>query len=243
MVGSSNFTLAGFNGNTELNVRVTGDGEMQALGDWFDALWSDSEDIGNALVTELERSWALAKTPPYHVYLKALYELYYTDVRRRRATAAAAPGHAAGQLPARRGEPRPGHARGPRGLLYRRRGRPRQDVHRRGAAPSASRELPQRRPSAYLCPAGLKPMWERFNEDFQPRGRGRVAQRHPLGVRAEFDEELGRYVDVEPTERGLVLQREYSNRGPVLVDEAHNFRNFNQRSKGLRDYLDAGITR
>ena len=80
VVGSSNLTLAGFNGNTELNVRVTGDAEMEALRDWFEALWQDSEDISDALVTELERSWALAKTPPYHVYLKALYELYYTDV-------------------------------------------------------------------------------------------------------------------------------------------------------------------
>ena len=31
IVGSSNFTLAGFSGNTELNVRVTGDAEMAAL--------------------------------------------------------------------------------------------------------------------------------------------------------------------------------------------------------------------
>ena len=80
VVGSSNLTLAGFTGNTELNVRVTGDAEMAALRDWFDALWGDSEDISAFLVTELDRSWALAKTPPYHVYLKALYELYYTDV-------------------------------------------------------------------------------------------------------------------------------------------------------------------
>ena len=80
VVGSSNLTLAGFEGNTELNVRVTGDAEMSALRDWFDTLWDDSEDISGALVTELERSWALAKTPPYHVYLKALYELYYTEI-------------------------------------------------------------------------------------------------------------------------------------------------------------------
>ena len=39
VVGSSNLTLAGFTGNTELNVRVTGDAEMSALRDWFDALW------------------------------------------------------------------------------------------------------------------------------------------------------------------------------------------------------------
>ena len=71
IVGSSNLTLAGFTGNTELNVRVTGDAEMQTLRQWFDDLWKASEDISNALVTELDRSWVLAKTPPYHVYLKA----------------------------------------------------------------------------------------------------------------------------------------------------------------------------
>ena len=32
------------------------------------------------LAVELERSWAIAQTPPYHVYLKSLYELYHTDV-------------------------------------------------------------------------------------------------------------------------------------------------------------------
>ena len=80
VVGSSNLTLAGFTGNTELNVRVTGDAEMSELRDWFDVLWEDSEDISEALVMELERSWALAKTPPYHVYLKALYELYHGEL-------------------------------------------------------------------------------------------------------------------------------------------------------------------
>ena len=80
VVGSSNFTLAGFTGNTELNVRVTGDAEMEALRDWFEDLWRDSQDISEALLAELNRSWALARTPPYHVYLKALHELYYTEV-------------------------------------------------------------------------------------------------------------------------------------------------------------------
>ena len=80
VVGSSNLTLAGFEGNTELNVRVTGDAEMAELGRWFDELWEDSEDISDALVSELDRSWPLAQTPPYHVYLKALYELYRDEV-------------------------------------------------------------------------------------------------------------------------------------------------------------------
>ena len=32
----------------------------------------------------------------------------------------------------------------------------------------------------------------------------------------------------------------YPNRGPVLVDEAHNFRNITQGSRGLSDYLESG---
>lgn len=80
IVGSSNFTLAGFTGNTELNVRVTGDAEMAELSRWFEALWADSVDITEALMEELDRSWAIAHTPPYHVYLKALYELYGSGV-------------------------------------------------------------------------------------------------------------------------------------------------------------------
>ncbi|MCY4655051.1 MAG: DEAD/DEAH box helicase, partial [Dehalococcoidia bacterium] len=57
---------------------------------------------------------------------------------------------------------------------------------------------------------------------------------------AEFDEETERYVDADRPERGVVLQNHYQNRGPILVDEAHNFRNVNGRSIGLRSYLEAG---
>ena len=72
VVGSSNLTLSGFEGNTELNVRVSGDAEMAALKHWFDELGRDAEGISDELVTELERSWPIAQTPPFHVYLNAL---------------------------------------------------------------------------------------------------------------------------------------------------------------------------
>ena len=73
-------TLAGFSGNTDLNVRVTGDAQMEALRDWLENLWQDSEYIAEALVNELDESCPIAQTPPYLVALKALYELYYSDV-------------------------------------------------------------------------------------------------------------------------------------------------------------------
>ena len=59
VVGSSILTLAGFEGNTELNVRVTGDAEMTALKEWLEDLWKDSEDIAYELIEELKQSWVL----------------------------------------------------------------------------------------------------------------------------------------------------------------------------------------
>ena len=239
VVGSSNLTLAGFTGNTELNVRVTGDAEMSALRDWFDALWNDSEDISEALVTELERSWALAKTPPYHVYLKALHELYYTEL-------------GGGPLPV---PPRDEALANfqvdavSRGLsmIEAHGGCYIGDVVGLGKTFIGAELLRQLRvsypndgPPLILCPAGLKPMWQVFNERF---GLGAEVVSHSMIAappEAEFDEELGRYVDAAPSGHGVVLERKYPNRGPVLVDEAHNFRNVNRRSKGLSDYLESG---
>ena len=239
VVGSSNLTLAGFTGNTELNVRVTGDAEMEALRDWFDALWGDSEDISDALVTELERSWALAKTPPYHVYLKALYELYYTEL-------------GGGPLPIPPKDETLANfqldavSRG-LSMIEAYGGCYIGDVVGLGKTFIGAELLRQLRvsypsdgPPLILCPARLKPMWEVFNERF---ALGAEVVSHSMiaaPADAEFDEELGRYVDAASPGHGVVLEQAYPNRGPVLVDEAHNFRNINQRSRGLRSYLEAG---
>ena len=239
VVGSSNFTLAGFTGNTELNVRVTGDAEMEALREWFESLWRESQDISQALLTELKRSWALAKTPPYHIYLKALYELYYTEI-------------GGGELPL---SPRVEELANFQidavsrslAMIEAYGGCYIGDVVGLGKTFIGAELLRQLRvsyphdgPPLILCPAGLRPMWQRFNERF---GLGAEVVSHSM-IRAvpdpEFDEELGRYVDADPSDYGVILQVAYPNRGPVLVDEAHNFRNINRRSRGLRDYLEAG---
>ncbi len=239
VVGSSNLTLAGFSGNTELNVRVTGDAEMGALREWFDALWAESEDIGEALQAELDRSWALAQTPPYHVYLKALYELYQSDV-------------GGGELPGTESREELANfqidavKRG-LGMIEEHGGCYIGDVVGLGKTfigaellRQLSFSYPNDGPPLILCPAGLKPMWERFNERF---GLGAAVVSQGVIAAApddEFDEEIGGYVDAPPPERGVILTQEYPARGPVLVDEAHNFRNHNQRSQGLRKYLEAG---
>ena len=61
MTGSSNLSLAGFTGNTELNVRVTGDEEMAALKEWFDGLWAYSVDISAQVEQSLAESWAVKR--------------------------------------------------------------------------------------------------------------------------------------------------------------------------------------
>ena len=239
VVGSSNMTLAGFSGNTELNVRVTGDAEMEALRDWFENLWEDSEDIADALVKELDESWPIAQTPPYLVYLKALYELYYSDIGPT-------------QLPL---QPRRDQLANfqldavSRGLamIDAYGGCYIGDVVGLGKTYIGAELLRQMRqsypndgPPLILCPAGLRPMWQRMNEEY---GLGAEIVSHSMissPPDPEFDEEVGRYVDTGAPEQGIVLSQTFPNRGPVLVDEAHNFRNINLRSKGLRDYLESG---
>ena len=83
-------------------------------------------------------------------------------------------------------------------------------------------------------------MWEQVNRTFQLGTE--VISQNVLAPPpdAEFDEELGRYVDALLSGAGVVLAEKYQNYGPVLVDEAHNFRNINRRSEGLRHYLDSG---
>ena len=239
VVGSSNLTLAGFAGNTELNVRVTGDDEMHALKDWFDNLWQDSVDISEELVKELNRSWAIERTPPYLVYLKALYELYHSGVGLAELAAPVRDQQLANfQIDAVRQGLTMIDAYG--GCYV-------GDVVGLGktfVGAELLRQLsfsyPHDGPPLILCPAGLRPMWEFFNERF---GLGAAVVSHSMIVPAgapQYEEEFGRWVDTEPPGRGIVLQEMYANRGPVLVDEAHNFRNINQRSRGLQQYLDAG---
>jgi HKD family nuclease len=238
IVGSSNFTLAGFTGNTELNVRVTGDSEMQALKDWFNALWDDSADITKDFLAELNRSWPLAETPPYHVYLKALYELYGDEVT--------------GALPA------PPPPREPKLANFQLDAVGRAlrmiDLHGGcyigdvvglgktyiGAEILRQLRYTEKGDPLIICPAGLVTMWERINELFQ-LGAAIVSMSIIVPKpSAKWDEETEEYLE-EPVEGlGVVLQDKYGNRGPVLVDEAHNFRNINRRNRALTEYLETG---
>ena len=244
IVGSSNFTLAGFSGNTELNVRVTGDAEMRELGRWFDGLWADAVDVTEDVKVELNRSWALAATPPYHVYLKALYELYHDELGapELQARKRGAPELADFQLDAVR-----------RGLRM-------IDTHggcfigdvvglgKTYIGAELARQLqfgePPGRYPLIICPAGLKPMWETVSERFGLGAAVMSMSAIAPPVTTAFDEESGEYVDGGDDETaggGIDLAATYPNRGVVLVDEAHNFRTpGTRRYLALSDYLWGG---
>jgi len=79
LVGSSNLTLPGLSGNTELNAGVFG-AHYHHLSTWFENLWEASEDFNPALLKVLRESWTtqLPGTfpPPYIVLMRGLYELF-----------------------------------------------------------------------------------------------------------------------------------------------------------------------
>ncbi len=93
IIGSSNLSLGGVTHNTELNVRVFGDGNHAELSCWFNELWDEAEDFDADLMRELRRSWATSQvvTPegdrpvsPHDIYLKTLYTLVEDRLEGRR---------------------------------------------------------------------------------------------------------------------------------------------------------------
>ena len=241
IVGSSNFTLAGFTGNTELNVRVTGDAEMAELSRWFEALWADSIDISDQVTKTLTDSWAVKQYPPYLVYLKALYELYGEELGSNEPLPLEPVRQedlANFQLDAVR-----------RGLdmIRRHNGCYIADVVGLGKTFIGAELLRQLRQSypnegnaLIICPAGLVPMWNQFNERYQLGATVLSQSRIAPPPQLVFNPETADYEDSGAGQQGIVLNEGFPNRGPVLIDEAHGFRNDNQRSRGLRDYLERG---
>ena len=191
-------------------------------------------------MTELERSWVLAKTPPYHVYLKALYELYHTDVGGGELTVPPRDQELANfQLDAvRRGlsmvEAYGGCYIG--------------DVVGLGktfVGAELLRQLrvsyPKRGATAHSLPGQTEAHVGGVQRAFRLGGGSRLSQhdRRPSRSRVRGGTGAVRGRGSSPGKASL-LDQTYRNRGPVLVDEAHNFRNINQRSRGLTSYLESG---
>jgi len=79
IVGSSNFSVSGFELNTELNVRVLGNENYKTLFDWFKKRWEKSErtEFTSLAQKAIEGSWAFNKeVTPFRIYLRVLHEIF-----------------------------------------------------------------------------------------------------------------------------------------------------------------------
>lgn len=79
IVGSSNFSISGFELNTELNVRILGDSNFELLSQWFEKLWQASENTQFTALAQkaIENSWAFNReVTPFRVYLRVLHEIF-----------------------------------------------------------------------------------------------------------------------------------------------------------------------
>ncbi|MFL2952878.1 MAG: phospholipase D-like domain-containing protein [Candidatus Thalassarchaeaceae archaeon] len=74
LVGSSNFTAAGLTSNLELNVGRYDPQPVEEVADWFEDLWSRSEDFKDELIAIYEQRLEMHR--PYLVFLRILWELY-----------------------------------------------------------------------------------------------------------------------------------------------------------------------
>ena len=222
IIGSTNFSASGFAGNTELNYPVTHSGDVLEVKEWFERLWSESEPVSAAVVEQLKASWPLATPDPYLIYLKILYELYGDTL-------------GDGDLPP--AEPpveltdyqRDAVAAG-LAMLDKHNGCYIADVVGLGKTYIGAeilRRLTLREPQAgdplVICPAPLTAMWERVCDQ-------------QFGIINADVISIGRLTEANyRSDRSL--RKTLRNAGPVLIDEAHNFRNNNQRRRVLLDFL------
>ncbi len=85
--GSSNISLSGFSTNTEVNIRLTDEKQVDKLDKWFDEKWKLSEDCAfTVLAAEaLKKSWALSEeVTPFRIYLRILHDIFSLDEDREK---------------------------------------------------------------------------------------------------------------------------------------------------------------
>lgn len=226
IVGSSNLTLAGLTSNTELNVVVSGNANQEQLRNWFDELWKESEDFNEALMEEMQTSWALAPVRPYDIYMKTLYELVKERLERDEDKLSPA-----ANLMEQLADFQQVAVWQAIRIINKYGGAFVSDVVGLGKSYIGSaivkyfEQVENARPLIF-CPPALIPMWEDYNEAHHLN-----AQIVSSGLLSSSNEE---------NVRNLLFER-YENRDFILVDESHNFRNPSaQRYRLLQEFLTTG---
>lgn len=228
VVGSSNLTLSGITHNTELNVLIHGNDNHTELTRWFDQLWNEAEDFNQALMQEMQKSWAGVPVRPYDVYMKTLYSLVKdrledTEPKHLILEDEITEKLADFQKVAVKNAVQ--NIRDYGGAFV-------SDVVGLGksfigAAIVKRFEQTERARPLIICPAPLQEMWERYNEVYQLNAR--VLS---MGMLKEDDDR-----DVKT----LLNDFRYKDRDFILIDESHNLRNHNtQRYKVVEAFLAAG---
>jgi superfamily II DNA or RNA helicase len=227
IVGSSNLTLSGVTHNTELNVMVHGNENHEQLVKWFDELWDEALPFDEALMREMQQSWAAQLARPYDIYMKTLYalvrdrletederELMWDDEIYK--TLADFQKTAFKQVIQIIRDNGGGFVADVVGL----------GKSFIGAAIVKHFERTDHARPLIICPAALVEMWERYNETYQLNAR--VLS---MGYLRE-DNEAGNF---------LLQEAKYRERDFVLLDESHNFRHSDtQRYRILQAFLSAG---
>lgn len=220
IIGSSNFTYAGLTANTELNSVHKQRYAAQAACEWFERFWEQSEDYKLELVRLLEESKLISRDySPYLVFLKSLYEYFKdeltVDLEKGRDIGKSLVDLADFQQKAFERALR---------ILEKYDGVFISDSVGLGKTWVGKKLLEhfgyfQRKKCLVVAPAQLKEMWE--NELHSIQVAARVETMESMG-RKDFD--WTQYSDVEV----------------VLIDESHNFRNYNQRYSALSRIMSAG---
>lgn len=227
IVGSSNTTRAGLDGQRELNIAHYDSEAVRDLRDWFERTWKDAKDAAQTDFKQELASWLtnarLEQYAPFHVYAKAIYERY----RHRFVSFARTAGEV--ELAIFQEEGRDAALN----ILAEHHCCIVADAVGLGKtyiALGAMQRRAQARPRAdrtilIICPAQLEPVWQD------------AARSQALGLMTESMETLGSTTGAAADSR---LQ-DLASYGLVIVDEAHNFRNPNtNRFMALMEMLQKG---
>lgn len=81
ILGSSNLTYSGFTSNTELNAVLDEAHSRYIREEWFEKFWDEAKDFKEGLIQILDESkFGTKEYPPYHIFIKSLYELQKEDI-------------------------------------------------------------------------------------------------------------------------------------------------------------------